>query len=135
MKQLRAIIVFVILCLGWSSAFAQDISTQGKEFWLSFMGNGYRTNDSQGGQAYIINQVLISGKRDCTGTIVNPYTGWSQSFFVRANNITTINNLESQAYVETSDNESIVNKGLHIVTTDRPSVIRCLVYPPHPCLS
>ena len=102
---------------------AQNASTQGKEFWVSFLGNGYRDNDNGGTIIpYIINQVLISGKRDCTGTITNPNTGWSQSFFVRANSITTIDHLEDQSYVETSDNERIVQQGLRIVTTDTVSV-------------
>ena len=116
----RVFLLFVLGCLVLPLG-AQNTSTQGKEFWVSFMGNGYRTNDTQGG-AYIINQVLVSGKRNCTGTISNPNTGWSQSFFVQANSITTIDNLEAQAYVETSDNERIVQKGLRIVTTDTVSV-------------
>ena len=122
MKQHRAIIIaFLLFCLGCSSAWAQDISTQGKEFWVSFLGNGYKTNVTYG-SPWVINQVLISGKRDCTGVIENPNTGWSQSFTVRANSITTIDNLESESYVETSDNEIIVTKGLRIITTDTVSV-------------
>ena len=105
-----------------SPVYAQDISTQGKEFWVSFMGNGYKTNVDLFESPWVINQVLISGKRDCTGTIENPITGWSQTFNVRANSITTIDNLEAQSYVETSDNERIISKGLRIVTTDTVSV-------------
>ena len=122
MKQHRAIIIaFLLFCLGCSSAWAQDISTQGKEFWVSFLGNGYKTNVTYG-SPWVINQVLISGKRDCTGVIENPNTGWSQSFTVRANSITTIDNLESESYVETSDNEIIVTKGLRIITTDNHTI-------------
>ena len=43
---------------------AQNTSTQGKEFWLSFMHNGFRDH-TEGG--WVINQVLISAKRDCSG--------------------------------------------------------------------
>lgn len=122
MKHLRALVILsFIFCLCLPATYAQDISTQGTDFWVSFLGNGYRTNDSQG-NTYIINQVLISGKRDCSGIIENPLTGWSQPFFVRANNITTLDHLEDQSYVETNDNEYIVHKALHITTTDSVSV-------------
>ena len=118
----KAILLFVLGCLVLPLG-AQNASTQGKEFWVSFLGNGYRTNDNGGASLpYIINQVLISGKHDCTGTITNPNTGWSQSFSVQANNITTIDHLEDQSYVEASDNERAVEKGLRIVTTDTVSV-------------
>ena len=116
----RTFLFFLLGCLVLPLE-AQNTSTQGKEFWVSFMGNGYRTNSTQG-DPYIINQVLISGKRDCSGTIMNPNTGWSQPFFVRANSITTIDHLEDQAYVETSYNERVVEKGLCIITTDTVSV-------------
>ena len=117
----KAFLVFVLGCL-LLPLEAQNTSTQGKEFWVSFLGNGYRTNSTQEVPPYILNQVLVSGKRDCSGTIMNPNTGWSQPFFVRANSITTIDHLEDQAYVETSVNERAVGKGLRIVTTDTVSV-------------
>lgn len=123
MRHLRTLICLLFFsCLGLSRAFAQDISTQGTEFWVSFLGNGYKTNVGFFENPWVINQVLISGKRDCSGIIENPNTGWSQTFTVNANTITTIDNLESQSYVETSDYERIVNKGLRIVTTDTVSV-------------
>ena len=113
-------IIPILLCLLSLSlpVFAQDVSTQGKEFWLSFMGNGYRTFNS----SYIYTQVLISGKRDCSGTIINPNTGYEQGFNVMANQITSIDLPESQGYVQTSEYEVVVNRGLQIITTDTVSV-------------
>jgi len=122
MKHIRIILFLVIACLiALPSAFSQDISTQGTEFWVSFMGNGYKTNVDYG-SPWVLNQVLVSGKRDCTGIIENPNTGWSQEFIVSANNITTLDHLESESYMEASDNEIILTKGLRIVTTDTVSV-------------
>lgn len=105
-----------------SSLFAQDASTQGTEFWVSFMSNGhkYHTNAPNNGN-WILTQVLISGKRDCTGTITNPQTGWSHDFNVRANNITTVEIPENVAYVD-GLSEQVVNKGLQIVSSDTVSV-------------
>lgn len=116
------IIVFILLatCIGMSNAFAQDVSTQGTEFWVSFLGNGYRNHPDQG--SWILTQVLISGKRDCQGTVENPNTGWSFSFRVRANNITSIDIPTEQAYLETSEIDQPFNKALRITTEDTVSV-------------
>ena len=119
MKQLRILSTLLFACLfALPLAFSQDISTQGTEFWVSFMGNGFKTN----GSGYVLTQLMISSKHDCTGTISNPQTGWSQNFTVRANNITSIDIPVIQGYNETSSYETASNKGLQIVTTDIVSV-------------
>ena len=119
MKLLRILSALFFTCLfALPLAFSQDISTQGTEFWVSFMGNGFKTN----GSGYVLTQLMISSKHDCTGTISNPQTGWSQNFNVRANNITSINIPGDQGYNETSSYETASNKGLQIVTTDIVSV-------------
>ncbi len=98
---------------------AQEVTTQGKEFWLSYMGNGFKDN---GFQSYVQTQVLVSAKRSCSGTISNPSTGWSKNFSVEANDITSIDIPLAQGYNETSDYEVVTQKGLQIVTTDTVSV-------------
>lgn len=108
------------MCLGLPTTFAQNTSTQGKEFWLSFMHNGFRDHSLGGG--WITNQVLISAKRDCSGTVTNPLTGWEQSFTVRANSITTVDIPEAQGYHNGSNNETISNKAIKVVANDTISV-------------
>ena len=83
------------------------------------MHNGFRDH-SLGG--WVINQVLISAKRDCNGTISNPNTGWSQEFTVRANNITTIEIPEQQGYHNSSMHEIIATRGIKVESTDTISV-------------
>lgn len=100
---------------------AQNVSTQGKEFWVSFMTNGFRTNTNYG-PPWVKTQVLISAKRSCAGTISNPNTDWSQTFFVEAGNITSIDIPENVAYHADNQNESVQNHGLKVVTTDTVSV-------------
>ena len=113
--------IFLIICTFCLALpmLAQEVTTQGKEFWLSFMGNGFKNN---GLVAYVETQVLVSAKRSCNGTISNPSTGWSQDFSVNANDITTIDIPLSQGYNETSDYEDVMQKGLQIITTDTVSV-------------
>ena len=99
-------------------SWAQEVTTQGTEFWVSFMGNGFKTNPP----GYVLTQIMVSSERTCTGTITNPNTNWTQTFEVEANNITLIDIPESQAYNETSSYETPSDKGLMIVTTDTVSV-------------
>ena len=83
------------------------------------MHNGYRDH-TQGG--WIINQVLISAKRDCNGTVTNPLTGWSHPFSVRANNITTVEIPEAQGYHDQFNYEAISQKGIKVEASDTISV-------------
>ncbi|MBR5081678.1 MAG: T9SS type A sorting domain-containing protein [Bacteroidales bacterium] len=120
MKRLRILLTLFIACiLALPASFAQNTSTQGKEFWLSFMHNGFRDHTSGG---WVINQVLISAKRDCTGTVSNPLTGWSQSFSVSANNIATVEIPEEQGYHKGSEYERIFEKGIKVTANDTVSV-------------
>ena len=119
MSRIKTILV-VILVTGLSMPlFSQSSSTQGKEFWLSFMHNGYREHTSGG---WITNQVLISAKRGCSGTITNPLTGWEEPFTVRANSITTVEIPEAQGYHDGSNYENASNKAIKISANDTISV-------------
>ena len=120
MKRLFIFIGFVF-ALGCSlpTASAQNTSTQGKEFWLTFMHNGFREHPEGG---WVTTQVLISAKRDCNGTVANPLTGWSQDFTVRANNITTVEIPEAQGYHDQYNYEAISQKGIKVQADDTISV-------------
>ena len=98
--------------LGW----AQN-STQGTEFWLSFMLNGYKENIYGG---WVHNCVMISAKHNCSGTISNPRTGWSEQFTVESARVKIVGIPEEQAYNE--EDEVVADKGLLLVTTDTVSV-------------
>ena len=105
------------------SAFAQDISTEGTDFWVSFLGNGFKHNTTDG-QAYLKTQVLISSLHDCSGTISNPNTGWTTQFTIEANGVVIIDIPEEVAYMECDEYTSPLNKSLHIVT-DQPVSVYC----------
>lgn len=114
-----AFVTFLLIFSSIASTFAQNTSTQGKEFWLTFMHNGFKEHTDGG---WVTTQVLISAKRDCTGTISNPSGLWQQDFSVRANSITTIEVPERNGYHDGNDNEQIDNRGVKIVATDTISV-------------
>ena len=101
------------------TSFAQNTSTQGKEFWLSFMHNGYRDHIYGG---WVTNQVLISSKRACSGTVTNPLTGWEQSFIVGANSVITVEIPEEQGYHDGYNYETPSRKAIKVSASDTISV-------------
>ena len=97
-------------------ATAQN-STQGKEFWFSFMHNGYKENSG----TWVETQVMVSAKRACSGTVSNPRTSWSQPFVVGDESVVVLYIPEEQGYNE--DNEGVPSDfGLLLTATDTVSV-------------
>ena len=122
MKRFRIVVIlFFVIILSRPTTMAQDVSTQGKEFWVSFMGNGFKDHPNYG--TWLRIQLLISAKEACSCTITNPRTGWQQSFDIEANSTYLYDNIdERQAYMEMSEYEQVKDKGLIITSTDTVSV-------------
>ena len=118
----KALILIILGC--WSLTLsAQSVSTQGKEFWLSFMQNGYYENNSGSIPDGVIPQLTVSAKRQCSVSVTNPsFPEWSMNFQVEANGIQQQNLPKQYSYHMGSDNETLSNKGIHIVATDTISV-------------
>ena len=112
----RFTLLLVLLFMG-VSLFAQN-STQGKEFWFSYMENGYKYNNA----SWVENTVMISAKRACTGTISKPDGSLPAiPFSVGSNGITYTTIPEEYAYNE--DNSEVVgHKSLVLRATDTVSV-------------
>ena len=116
MKLFKTILLVVVMCMVLPThTLAQNTSTQGKEFWLTFMHNGFKEHQLGG---WITNQVLISAKRDCSGTISNPKTGWNVRFNVTANSITTVDIPIEQGYHDRTNYGIISKKAIHVEATD-----------------
>lgn len=120
----KVFILFILGCLVLPLE-AQNTSTQGKEFWVSFMGNGFKTRyDILGGSfTWLRTQLIVSAKRDCHCTISNPNTGYEQSFFVGANSTYLFDDIPwEQAYMELEEYGQVLNKGLLVTADDTISV-------------
>lgn len=109
----RGITALLFLLFIVVSGRAQN-SSQGKEFWFSFMQNGYKHYDNYQAD-WVENTVMISAKRACTGVIrstddANNYL----SFSVDSNSVTLVEIPESWAYNE--DNEEIVDRKAVVLT-------------------
>ena len=128
MKPLRILaLLLVFVCLGSPTSLAQNTSTQGKEFWVSFIGNGFKTRyDNLTGTplyTWLRIQLIVSAKRDCHCTVRNPNTGYERSFQVSANSTYLFDNIPwEEAYMELEEYGQILNKGLYITADDTVSV-------------
>ena len=128
MKLLRTLLILLFACLfALPSAFSQDVTTQGTEFWVSFLGNGFKTRyDTWTGLpdfTWLRIQLIVSAKRDCNCTIKNPNTNYEQSFHVNANSTYLFDNIPwDEAYMELEEHGQILNKGLRITADDSVSV-------------
>ena len=99
------------------SVWSQN-STQGLEFWFSYMENGYKYNNGD----WVDNTVMISAKRACSGIITKPNSDWEGiPFTVDDNGITYISIPEEYAYNE-NNSEVVDRKALVLRATDTVSV-------------
>lgn len=114
----RTAFILIALCLS-SSLLAQDFSNKGKDFWIGY-GNHVRMftgTPAEKMQLYITSDVAT------TGQVVIASIGFSQSFTVTPNQITTIDIPRSAALV----NDGLYNHGIH-VTADKPVVVYSFIY-------
>ena len=116
----RSVLLSVLL-LGMSFWAWSQNSTQGKEFWFSFMQNGYK-HYGNNHPSWVETTVMISAKRACTGTIKKANNAWAgYHFSVGDNGVVFVNIPLADAYNE--DNEEVVGKkSLVLRATDTVSV-------------
>ncbi|MDR2979505.1 MAG: gliding motility-associated C-terminal domain-containing protein [Bacteroidales bacterium] len=109
-------LITFLLFAAFPASFAQSPSTQGVEFFVGFMKNGYRYCNGYSESTTLI----ASGKRACTVTVSNPNTGWNITQSVAPNAVTTIDIPEEESYHIGS--ETVEYKGLVINATDTISL-------------
>jgi hypothetical protein len=98
----------VLWFLGLSYSQAQ-FTTEGKEFWVGFMGIGTVTPTQE---------LFITSRYNTTGTVSVPKQGWTQNFSVMAGQ-TTIVNLPA---VYATDSETVQDKGVYVNSINDVSI-------------
>lgn len=118
---MRRIVILLVLSIACGFQLQAQNSTQGKEFWFTFMQNGYKYN----GGDWVSNRVMISSKKACTGTIRKVNGDWTGiDFSVQADGITIVDIPEEYAYNENNE-ETVDDKSLVLTATDTVSVYIC----------
>ena len=115
LKRLFYCLFFVVI-VGLSMGYAQTQvpTTQGTEFWVSFMRNGYRNGTSD----HL--RLIASAKRNCQVTVNNPYTGFTNTFSVSDQGVQTVEIATDQGYNEQQSGNAY--KGLLVTSTDTISL-------------
>lgn len=119
LKRLTQIcLLLLIIAIAASPAFAQSTSNKGRDFWLGY-GNHVRgyDNNTQKMVVYVTSDVSTSGRVEIPGI------GYSATFSVSANSITTVD-IPQAAYL---DREGLYDLGIHI-TAERPVVVYAHIY-------
>lgn len=118
---IRRLTVLTLMLVTGMMATAQN-SSQGKEFWISFMQNGYRHYDNNQPE-WVETTVMVSAKRACRGTIrcTGNASNLGIHFSVGANDVTFVNIPEAWAYNEGNE-EMVDRKAIVLRTTDTVSV-------------
>ena len=117
LKRLFCSLFFVFV--GVVMGFAQQIpTTQGTEFWVSFMRNGYRNSTAPNPQKEKL-IMIASAKRGCTVTVRNPNQNWEDSFTVGNNGVATFLVPDTRGY---NDQYGKSYKGLLVTSTDTISL-------------
>lgn len=112
MIKISRLICLLLVCLLANTANAQDLNTEGRDFWVSFLPNWPDTTPKL--------EILIAGKKNCTGIATNPRTGWSKSFTVTPGTVTSVVIPNSEGLMEKEN--KIEHKAIHITTTEDVSV-------------
>ena len=108
MKKLLTI-VSLLCCLMTTRMYAAGSSTEGTEFWLTFMSNlKWQASDNA-----LQLKLIVSSRYTTSVTVSNPNTSWSTTVNVPANGISEVAVPVIQAY--TTQVEKAAQTGLKVI--------------------
>ena len=106
----KLLFISILSTLTILQSLAQSASSQGRDFWFSFMSN-QTTNPTQ-------TCLILSAERACSVTVNNPSSGWSTSVSIPANGRVDVNIPFAEAYYLSSYENTVRNLACHLVATD-----------------
>lgn len=121
MKRFIKSLVLVTFLFGMlAPAGAQTPSTEGRDFWVTFLRAGYK--DGATGQVVDTGDpteltLTISARKPCTVQIENTATGLSQTEIISVGN-TTIPMISEKSSCYSYSSEQVTNTALHITATE-----------------
>ena len=117
LTMLKRLLLLSLTVFSFFVCFSQNPTTQGTEFWLSFMRNGYRSANGNNAEKLTL---IASAKRACTVTVTNPYTSLNSTFSINDNSVVT--HIISDADGYNNQQGGMANKGIHVTSTDTISL-------------
>ena len=128
---MRKLFVLFALMLCGTISFTQDFSNKGKEFWVGYgshvsMYNSNGTVVAGGGAQDMV--LYFTSDRNATVTVDIPSMGWTNTYTVNANQVTTSARLpKTGAQDARITDEGKSKKGIHI-TSDVPIIAYAHIY-------
>jgi gliding motility-associated-like protein len=116
---LRLFALWSLVAIG-HTVYAQDLSNKGKDFWIGYGNHVRMFNSSQGAEKM---ELYITSDVSTTGQVTISSIGFSQSFTVTANQITTISIPRTAALT----NDGLYDHGIH-VTANSPVVVYSFIF-------
>jgi gliding motility-associated-like protein len=114
-------LIFIFGVLFASGAIAQDFSNKGREFWVGYgshvsMYNANGTvNTTSGGSQNMV--LYFTSDQNANVTVEIPATGWSRTYTVLANQVTTTDIIPKTGADDARLSvEGLSNKGIHIIS-------------------
>ena len=124
MRSIVSYIKFLIFIFGVlyaSGSFAQDFSNKGREFWVGYGSHVsmYNTNGTvnttNGGSQNMV--LYFTSDQDANVTVEIPATGWTRTYKVLANQVTTSDIIPKTGTDDARlSDEGKSNKGIHIIS-------------------
>ena len=109
---MKRIYLLLLSCLFLMPLYAFSETTEGTEFWVTFM-----KNHTYGvGNSSVIHKLIVSSKVDTEVTVKNFQTGWSTTFSVQANVIGELIIPHQQGY--SYYGSTVQDKGLYVESTN-----------------
>ena len=124
---MRKYLLLLIVVFTSFSAFSQDFSNKGKDFWVGY---GYHQQMTNGGGGGSQDMVLYFATDQVTNILISiPGTGYTQSITTAAgNNVVTSATIPKTGAQDASLRvEGVSDKGIH-VTSDKPMVAYAHIY-------
>ena len=107
----RILFILHLLLLSSLMACFGAQTTEGTEFWATFLNN----ENTPAGSHILTLKLIASSRENSTVTVVNPQTGWQQSFLVSANKVAECIIPHGQCYTYSAG--LIEKRGLKITST------------------
>ena len=117
-RLLCCLLLIIAVGVGLCHAQTQTPTTQGTEFWVSFMRNGYRNDTPNPNTDKLV--LIASAKQTCTVTVSNPNQNWQDSFTIPSNGVNTLIVPDSYGYNDQQAGKAF--KGLLVTSTDTISL-------------
>lgn len=104
----------LIFLLGVVASTAQEVNTEGRDFWVSFLPNFGETVPKL--------EIFVASQTPCSGRATNPLTGWSTTFTVTPGVVTSVLVPNEEGLMNKSKANSVEHKAIHVTTTEDVSL-------------